>query len=181
MEETYRDLAATGRWALDLGVDRILFQPLYPTFATDEGMDPHWTERNPHWPRDPEGVWSALEEVKAMKAAGLPVWNPDEHLVALQHYFRDPWSHPRPDECMVRYNAFNIGPRGDVTFCYTVDEKVGNVRASHPRDIWRSAQADRVRRVMKGCKAPCLLNCYRGRSLREQIGLFKLFAERQGF
>jgi MoaA/NifB/PqqE/SkfB family radical SAM enzyme len=82
---------------------------------------------------------------------------------------------------MVRYNAFNIGPRGDVSFCYTVDDRAGNVRDEHPRAIWESALAQRIRDKMKGCQAPCLLNCYRGRSLAEQVGLFKLFAERQGF
>lgn len=181
MEETYRDLPATGRWALDLGVDRVLYQPLYPTFASDEGMDPAWFERNPHWPRDPDGVAAALAAVVELKASGAPVWNPDEHLEAMRYYFRDPYSHPRPDECMVRYNAFNIDPRGDVTFCYTVDDHVGSLREQHPREIWESARAEQVRDKMKPCQAPCLLNCYRGRSLREQIGLFRLFAERQGF
>jgi MoaA/NifB/PqqE/SkfB family radical SAM enzyme len=181
MEETAADLVATGQWALGLGVDRILYQPLYPTFATDEGMDPSWYERNPHWPRDPDAVASELEQLRRMKAAGTPVWNPDEHLVALQHYFRDPYSHPRPDECMVRYNAFNIDPRGDVTFCYTVDDRAGSLRVQHPREIWESEMARQIRDKMKPCKAPCLLNCYRGRSLREQVGLFRLFAQRQGF
>ena len=41
--------------------------------------------------------------------------------------------------------------------------------------------AQQIRDKMKPCLAPCLLNCYRGRSLREQVGLFKLFVERQGF
>jgi MoaA/NifB/PqqE/SkfB family radical SAM enzyme len=181
MEENSRELAATAEWALSLGVDRMLFQPLYPTFASDEGMDPNWTERNPHWPRDPDAVSAELERVKALKAAGAPIWNPDEHLVALQHYFSDPWSHPRPDECMVRYNAFNIDPKGNVSFCYTVNDGAGSLRNSRARDIWESALAQQIRDKMKPCKAPCLLNCYRGRSLREQVGLFKLFAERQGF
>ncbi|MCE7938058.1 hypothetical protein DCC79_10320 [bacterium] len=182
MEETCHDLVATGTWALDtLGVDRVLYQPLYPTFATDESMDPQWFERNPHWPRDPDALHAEIERLRAMKRAGRPVWNPDEHLVAMQHYFRDPASHPRPDECMVRYNAFNIDPRGDVMFCWTVDDRAGNLRRQHPREIWESAHAQQIRDKMKGCKAPCLLNCYRGRSLVEQVGLFRLFASRQGF
>jgi MoaA/NifB/PqqE/SkfB family radical SAM enzyme len=181
MEETYRDLVETLQWALGQGVDRVLVQPLYPTFASDEGMDPAWHERNPHWPRDPDGVGRVLDDVLALKAAGAPVWNPREHLVAMQHYFRDPYSHPRPDECMVRYNAFNIDPRGDVTFCYTVDDRAGSVRDTHPRDIWESAHAQSIRDRMKPCRAPCLLNCYRGRSLAEQVGLFRLFSHRQGF
>lgn len=182
MEETARDLVATAEWALDeVGVDRVLFQPLYPTFATDEGLDPDWFDRNPHWPRDTAALRAEIERLRAMKRAGRPVWNPDEHLVALQHYFEDPASHPRPDECMVRYSTYNIDPRGDVMFCWTVDDRVGNLRHEHPRAIWESALAQQVRDKMKGCKAPCLLNCYRGRSLREQVGLFKLFAERQGF
>lgn len=181
MDETYPDLAATAEWALDLGVDRVLFQPLYPTFATDEGLDADWFVRNPHWPRDADAVHDALEAVRALKRAGKPIWNPDEHLVAMQYYFRDPASHPRPDECMVRYNTFNIGPRGDVNFCYTVDDGVGNVRTTHPRAIWQSALAQTVRDKMKPCTAPCLLNCYRSRSLRDQVAMFRLFFDRQGF
>jgi MoaA/NifB/PqqE/SkfB family radical SAM enzyme len=144
-------------------------------------MDPHWTERNPHWPKDPDALFAELEAIRALKASGKPIWNPDEHLTALQHYFRDPWSHPRPDECMVRYNTFNIDPKGNVSFCYTVNDQAGDLKTHSARDIWNSATAQDVRDKMKPCKAPCLLNCYRGRSLREQVGLFKLFAERQGF
>jgi Fe-coproporphyrin III synthase len=181
MEETYRDLVATGLWALDLGVDRVLYQPLYPTFASDEHIDPAWFERNPHWPRDPDALAQVLADVRALKASGRPIWNPDEHLDAMACYFREPSSHPRPDACMVRYQSFNIDPRGEVTFCYTVDDHVGNVRSQHPREIWESALAQQVRDRMKPCRAPCLLNCYRGRSIREQLGLFRLFLERQGF
>ena len=181
MEETYRDLVETGKWALDLGVDRVLYQPLYPTFATDEGIDPEWFERNPHWPRDPDALAAVIQRLRELKATGKPIWNPDQHLDAMSYYFRDPRSHPRPEECMVRYSTFNIDPRGDVNFCYTVDDVVGNVRDRHPRDIWESATAQDVRDKMKPCKAPCLLNCYRGRSIGEQIGLFRLFLERQGF
>ena len=182
MEETYKDLVKTTEWALDeLEVDRMLFQPLYPTFASDEAGDPSWYDRNPSWPRDNDVLDAQIEGLRAMKRAGRPVWNPDEHLVALGMYFRDPNSHPRPDECMVRYSAYNIDPRGDVMFCWTVDDRAGNLRESHPRDIWESAHAQSIRDKMKGCTAPCLLNCYRGRSLREQIGLFRLFAQRQGF
>jgi MoaA/NifB/PqqE/SkfB family radical SAM enzyme len=181
MDETYPDMPETARWALDdLGVDRVLFQPLYPTFATDEGMDPDWFIRNPHWPADADACAAALEELREMKRLGRAVWNPDEHLVAMQHYFREPSSHPRPDECMVRYNTMNIGPRGDVNFCYTVDNEVGNVRQQHPRDMWRSHLAQTVRDEMRDCKAPCLLNCYRGHSLRDQVAMFRFFLERQG-
>lgn len=182
MEETYTDLVATALWALEeLKVDRYLVQPLYPTFATDESMDPAWFERNPHWPRNADLLDSQLAELRRLKAAGRAIWNPDAQLEALAYYFRDPRSHPRPDECMVRYNAFNIDPRGDVMFCWTVDDRAGNLRTQHPREIWESAHAQQIRDKMKGCQAPCLLNCYRGRSLREQVGLFKLFAGRQGF
>lgn len=181
MEETYRALADTGRWALDLGVDRVLYQPLYPTFGSGEGMDAQWFRRNPHWPRDADGVGAAIDELRRLKASGLPIWNADAQLDAMRYYFRDPATHPRPDECMVRYNVFNIDARGDVTFCYTVDDRVGSVRTSHPRAIWESSRADEVRARMRTCTAPCLLNCYRGRTLREQVALFRLFASRQGF
>jgi MoaA/NifB/PqqE/SkfB family radical SAM enzyme len=180
MEETARSLADTGRWALDLGVDRLLYQPLYPTFAAaDVGAD--WTEHNPHWPRDLAALDAELERLRRMKAEGAPIWNPDAQLAAMRYYFRDPASHPRPDACMVRYHTFNIDPRGQVTFCYTVDAVVGSVRQDHPRRIWESVRAREVRDLMKPCRAPCLLNCYRGRSLREQAALFRLFARRQGF
>ena len=182
MEETYRDLVRTAEWALDeVGVDRYLVQPLYPTFATDEVMDPQWFVRNPHWPRDPVGVRDQLEGLRALKRAGRPVWNPDAHLDAMAYYFQDPYSHPRPDECMVRYHTFNIDPRGEAMFCWTVDDRAGNVLRQHPREIWASAPARQIRRKMKGCRAPCLLNCYRGRSLAEQVGLFRLFLARQGY
>jgi MoaA/NifB/PqqE/SkfB family radical SAM enzyme len=180
MEETYRALSDTAAWARDLGVDRILFQPLYPTFAGGPA-DADWFTGNPHWPRDAAAVGAELDRLREAKRAGLPIWNPDAHLDAMRYYFRDPASHPRPDECMVRYHTFNIDPRGGVTFCYTVDDPAGNLRDTLPGTIWASAQAQSVRDKMRFCRAPCLLNCYRGRSLREQVGIFRLFARRQGF
>ncbi len=181
MEETYRDLVRTAKWAVDMGVDRVLFQALYPTFGGTEGSDPAWFERNPHWPRDPDELHGIIEELRRLKSQGLPIWNPDEQLVAMQYYFRDPNSHPRPPECMVRYSTLYLDPKGDVIFCFTVNDKAGNALREHPREIWESARAQEIRDKMKYCQAPCLLNCSRGRSLAEQLRLFWLLVRRRAF
>jgi radical SAM protein with 4Fe4S-binding SPASM domain len=116
-----------------------------------------------------------------MKRNGTPVWNDANQLKVFKAYFRNPYTHPRPDECMVRYNMFNVDPHGNVNLCWTVNDTVGNVRHTHPAEIWRSHVAKVVREKMRPCRAPCTLNCYRGRNLAHQIRLFRFFWERQGF
>ncbi len=181
MEQNYRELPQLVRWALDLEVDRVLFQPLYPTFVSDEDKDRHWFEKNPQWVKDADRAAQVIDELQAMKRTGAPIWNPHYHLEAMKAYFRDPYHHPRPPECMVRYNTFNVAYDGDVNFCYTVANVVGNIRQQNPQDIWNSHQAAQVRGLMKGCKAPCMLNCYRPRSLGDLATMFNTVMQHDVF
>jgi radical SAM protein with 4Fe4S-binding SPASM domain len=179
MEDNYRELPDLVRWALDQGVDRVLFQPLQANFASGEnGRD--WYKKSPHWVQDADAFDQVIEQLLVMKRDGLPIWNDPNQMRVFKAYFRNPYTHPRPDECMVRYNTFNVDPHGEVNFCWTVNDTVGNVRRQHPAEIWRSHTAQIVREKMRPCRAPCTLNCYRSRGLSSQIETFRFFWERQG-
>lgn len=180
MEDNYRDSPHLVRWALEQGVDRVLFQPLQPNFASEE-HDRDWHKKNPHWVRDPDALERVIDELLAMKRDGLPIWNDVNQLQVFKAYFRNPYTHPRPDECMVRYSVFNVDPHGNVNFCWTVNDTIDNIRNEHPAEIWRSQMAREVRGKMRPCRAPCTLNCFRSRSLGSQIQTFRFFWERQGF
>jgi MoaA/NifB/PqqE/SkfB family radical SAM enzyme len=180
MEDNYRDLPELVRWAVEQGADRVLFQPLQPNFASDE-HDRDWYKKNPHWVQDPDALERVMDELLAMKHSGLPVWNDVSQLQVFKAYFRDPYTHPRPDECMVRYSIFNVDPHGNVNFCWTVNDTIGNIHNERPAEIWRSQMAKEVRDKMRPCRAPCTLNCFRSRSLGSQIRMFRFFWERQGF
>ena len=177
MEDNYQDLPDMVNWALELGVDRVLFQPLQPNFGTTE-HDRDWYKTSPHWVKNVAVFGDVVDKLSAMRRTGIPIWNSEEQLKIFQAYFENPYTHPRPEECMVRYNMFNIDPHGNVSFCWTVDDIVGNVRNQHPRDIWFSKKATSVREKMKGCHAPCTLNCYRSRSLGELVKLFRFLGNR---
>lgn len=180
MEDNYRELPDLVHWALDRGVDRVLFQPLQPNFASNES-DHHWYKKNPHWVQDADAFERVADKLLAMKRDKLPIWNDPNQLQVFKAYFRNPYTHPRPDKCMVRYNVFNVDPHGNVNFCWTVNDTVGNIRRQHPAEIWRSQIASVVREKMRPCRAPCTLNCYRSRDLAGQIDTFRFFWERQGF
>lgn len=178
MEDNYRHLPDQVRWATEHGIDRVLFQPVQPNFASQSGQD--WYKNSPHWVKDPDRLADVIAELLDMKANGAPIWNSATQLEVIKAYFEDPFNHPRPDECMVRYNVLNIDPHGNVNFCWTVNDTVGNVLKEHPADIWTSVMAREVRNLMKPCRKPCTLNCYRSRSLAEQIATFRFFWEREG-
>jgi len=180
MEDNYRELPDLVHWALDRGVDRVLFQPLQPNFATNEN-DREWYKKNPRWVQDDDAFANVVDKLHAMKRKGSPIWNDHEQLEILKTYFRHPYAHPRPDECMVRYNFFHVDPQGNVNFCWTVNDTVGNIRQAHPAELWRSSTAKTVREKMRSCQAPCVLNCHRSFKLGRLIELFRFFQERQGF
>jgi radical SAM protein with 4Fe4S-binding SPASM domain len=181
MEDNYRELPGLVRWAVDQGADRVLFQPLQPNFGSDHLADRNWHRESPHWVQDIDTLERVIDELLAMQRAGFPIWNDPNQLEVFKAYFRDPYTHPRPEQCMVRYNIFNIDPRGNVNFCWTVNDTVGNIRQTHPAEIWRSPMAKVVREKMRLCRAPCTLNCHRSRSLSQQIELFRFLWKRQGF
>lgn len=116
-----------------------------------------------------------------MKQAGSPIWNDQHQLEVFKAYFRNPYTHPRPDECVVRYNMFNVDPRGNVNFCWMFAEAVGNVRQEYSTEIWCSRMAQTVRGKMRSCRMPCTLNCNRSYTLGGLIELFRFFWARQGF
>jgi MoaA/NifB/PqqE/SkfB family radical SAM enzyme len=181
MEDNYRELPDLVHWALNHGVDRVLFQPLHPKslFGSAE-YDRDWYSKNPHWVQDADAFDHVVEQLLAMKRDGLPIWNDPNQLQAFKAYLRDPYTHPRPDECLHRYNAMNVDPQGNVNFCWILNDPSGNIRQGAPAEIWRSKKAQVVREKMRSCLAPCVLSCNRPRSMANQIKLFRFFMERQG-
>lgn len=178
MEDNVRDLPRLVEWAIDRGVDRVLFQPLQPNFAAGR-RGPGWHEHNPHWVSDSRVLADVVDELLTMKRNGVSIWNSATQLNVFKEYFHDPSHHARPDECLVRYSTLNVDPRGNVNFCWTLSDSVGNVREQPIDQIWQSHRAAEVRGRMKHCRAPCMLNCYRNRSLGEMVQLARFFWERQ--
>lgn len=178
MEENFRGLADLVQWGPAQGVDRVLFQPLQPNFGSAEN-DPEWYKKNPNWIQDLDALDRALDELLTLKREGLPIWNDVGQLEMFRAYFHDPYTTPRPAGCTVRYNAFNIDPQGNVNFCWTLNDSVGNILEKHPAEIWQSSEAQAARQRMQSCREPCVMNCYRNRSLKDGINLVRFLLKHQ--
>lgn len=179
MEQNYRQLPAFVDWATELGVDRILFQPIQPTFASPEAQDPGWYGKNEFWVQDAGAFSDTMQALVEMKRQGKPIWNSEGQLEGMAVYFRDPGLAINQGQCEVGYANFLIDPQGNVQFCYILEDVIGNVVQLRPQDVWVSSQAGAARGKIKKCRAVCVANCYRVRNLREQAELFRFFVKRQ--
>lgn len=170
MKENFRGLVDLVDWGMERGVDRVLFQPLQPNFGSPErGVD--WYKENPHWIQDVVALDNVIDDLLELKRQGAPIWNDTGQLEMFRAYFRDPYNYPRPTGCRVRYNFFNVDPWGNVNFCWTLNDPVGNILHQDPAQIWESQTASEARARMQSCREPCVLNCYRNRSLKEGVDL----------
>lgn len=111
-----------------------------------------------------------LDELKALKREYGFLFNQDDFLEHLKHYYRNPTHVNR--QC--KYGAYHIDflTNGDVDFC--IYGSVGNTREKSPKEIWASARFNQMRAVMKRCKR-CMLNCYYTPPLRDLVKDFALY------
>lgn len=142
------------------GVDWIYFmvvvQPNYSGPLTDDWQD----EYQYLWPKDKTKTLALIDELIRRKLNGSKISNRPEHLRAYKAYFNNPQKLVNKVKCIVGGKAISVNAYGFVQLCLFKDF-IGNIRTQDIRDIWRSQDAEAIRRQVDQCKTNChlLLNC----------------------
>ncbi len=166
MEDNVGELADLARFIRDSGAQGLVLQALAPTethypFAGHDTMPalaPDWYKENPLWVRSLDVLHAQLAELRTLKRAGAPVFNPTWQLECMAAYFENPRS-ILSVPCVGPVSTMNVDPFGHIRLCYGL-APIGNALRDSPRALWRSAAARAQRREMRSCDQICrILNC----------------------
>ncbi|MBI1291284.1 radical SAM protein [bacterium] len=159
------------RWAREKGLDGVTFQIYYFQSGNDEYV-PGWFRNDPFWDDDREKIDRGIDELIALRRQGAPITNLAQHLEMMRGYLKDPEA--RIDiPCRVGIANFDVEPNGDVRLC-DVMKTVGNIRETHPREIWAGVLAAERRREIHGCEAVCRIKTCNFRKPLTAIALEQL-------
>lgn len=134
----------------------VVVQPNYSGPLTDDWRD----EYKYLWPKDKVKTIALLDELIRLRQNGSKVSNRVEHLRAYKAYFNNPQKLVNKARCIVGGRAISVNSYGFVQLCLFKDF-IGNIRKQDIRDIWRSQDAEAIRKQVDQCKTNChlLLNC----------------------
>jgi len=134
----------------------VVVQPNYSGPLTDDWRD----EYKYLWPKDKAKTIVLLDELIRLRQGGSKVSNRVEHLRAYKAYFNNPQKLVNKARCIVGGRAISVNSYGFVQLCLFKDF-IGNIRKQDIRDIWRSQDAQAIRKQVDQCKTNChlLLNC----------------------
>ena len=94
-------------------------------------------------------------------------------------YFENPLTFTPPRPCRLGHERLTIEYNGEMHLCYPGFPPIGNVHRDSIREAWRSTQAQRVRKDMGECRAPCTMTHNRQLSFAEKARKF-YFLMRKG-
>lgn len=161
MNDNLDDLLRLVQWAdendkVDWLYFMVVVQPNYSGPLTDDWQD----EYKYLWPKDKSKVLSILDELIRLRQNGSKVSNRAEHLRAYKAYFNNPQKLVNKAKCIVGGKAISVNAYGFVQLCLFKDF-IGNIREHDIRELWRSQDADSIRKKVDECKTNChlLLNC----------------------
>ncbi|MDO8602992.1 MAG: radical SAM protein [Candidatus Omnitrophota bacterium] len=147
---------ANGNKKVDWIYFMVVVQPNYSGPLTDNWVD----EYQYLWPKDKSKVLAVLDELIMRKKNGSKVSNRVEHLRAYKAYFNNPQKLVNKARCIVGGKAISVNAYGFVQLCLFKDF-IGNIRQNDIRELWRSQDANLIRKKVDECKTNChlLLNC----------------------
>ncbi len=161
MNENMNDLVNLVHWAdKNDKVDWLYFmsvvQPNYSGPLTDNWLD----EYKYLWPKDTKKLLSVIDELISLRKNGSKVSNREEHLRAYKAYFNNPQKFVNKAKCIIGGRAISVNTYGFIQLCLFKDF-IGNIRENDIRELWRSQDADLIRKKINECKTNChlLLNC----------------------
>jgi MoaA/NifB/PqqE/SkfB family radical SAM enzyme len=159
-------LPAFVSWALgETAADGINFQA-YTQVTEQQG--PRWWKDSPLWPADAGAVQEVMDELRAIKAGGAAIVNPDEQLDKYVAYFQDP-DQELEIRCLAGSMNFTVSPSGDVRGCIA-EQPVGNIAEDDPVEIYMRGFAP-ARYLAASCPASChfRINCFFPERWREWL------------
>jgi MoaA/NifB/PqqE/SkfB family radical SAM enzyme len=176
MRETAPHLEEFARWAEELGVDNVMFQPILQTIG-----DP---ARRVDWYRDSDLFVTDLESLDR-SICGLLEWNArsgrlqmsESSLRKMQRYFAGPEKvQMKGRRCMLGQTDLRIDPAGVVYMCGVRHTAIGHVDDGPLRKTWRGSRARAARGWIRHCRRPCAALCHRSPGLLEKARRFLRFA-----
>jgi MoaA/NifB/PqqE/SkfB family radical SAM enzyme len=176
MRETVPQLAEYVQWAEELGVDRILFQPLTENLGRPEKR-PDWHRESDLFVRDLETLEHSIDALNRRGPRPAQVEMPLRPLREMREYFVRPESFQiRRGHCMLGQTDLQIDPSGILYMCDVKHTAFGHVDDGPVRQAWRSERARAVRRAIQGCQRPCASMCNRSPGLLEKAATFLRYA-----
>lgn len=158
------------RWGKEIGLDGMLFQPLWERFATAKHQ-PNWFKKDLLWP-EPEEAVKAIRQLILRKKQGWPVENTFSQLKAYFEYYRQgPIRYGKLHPCFVGIRNFSVAINGDVRLCFFF-EPIGNILRGLPEEIWNGRKAREMRQLINHCQRGCkILLCNTEMNRSEAIKL----------
>ena len=174
MRETIKQLVDYVYWAEQMGIDRILFQPIHPNYPN---TDPHWYEKSDLFIQDHELVNKVMNQLVALKEKKGIISNSVDNFQQIKRYFQNPNTvQTRHSKCMKGQTNLLIDVRGSISLCGKFNTVIGNVNEGSIKEAWKSPLENRVRKEIKQCNMPCMSLTYRTYSLSDKIALFFKYA-----
>ena len=139
------DLANIAKMVQDLGLDGVEYQALEPVYYSGQLTDKKWYVNNPLWIQNTWEISKSINELKKLKAQGVPIVNTVENLNMINDYFHDPeklaykvHSHEykkKKPQCRSWVGGLQIMPDGGLKMCHFM-EPFGNARNGNIKDLW---------------------------------------------
>jgi Fe-coproporphyrin III synthase len=176
MRETAPQLAEYAQWAEELGVDRVLFQPLAePPGRQEKRAD--WHRESNLFVRDLETLEHSADALRRRGRRLAHMELPLRPLREMREYFVRPESFQiSQGRCMLGQTDLQIDPSGTLYMCDVEHTAFGHVDDGPVRQAWRSERARAVRRAIRECRRPCCLLCNRSPGLWEKASTFLSYA-----
>ncbi|RTY37769.1 radical SAM protein [Chlorobium phaeovibrioides] len=161
MSLNYRHLPELVHFAEQLGVSAVNFQPLGRW--TEETNNELWIEKE-EWPN----LENVMQRLIVMKREGAPIMNSEEILGLMTASFREEKASTENLPCRIGLHEYFIRPDGDVRLCFHFPS-IGNVSGHSAKEIWRGAEAQKIRKATLQCDKLCLLTCLSQKSSGNKI------------
>jgi MoaA/NifB/PqqE/SkfB family radical SAM enzyme len=147
MSFNMEDLPNIAMLVRQLGIDGVQFQSLEPVYYSDQLRDPKWYQGNPLWITDLERLSGAIQELRELKARGLPIINTIENLDLIENYFYAPEElafkihshdyHKKDKRCRSWIGDLQILPDGGMQMCHWMNP-FANAKSGMLKRAWRS-------------------------------------------
>jgi MoaA/NifB/PqqE/SkfB family radical SAM enzyme len=176
MRETVPQFAEYVQWAEELGVDRILFQPLAEAPGRPE-THADWYRESNLFLHDLEPLERSIAALDSPGRRPARVELPLRRLREMREYFVRPESFQiGRGRCMLGQTDLQIDPSGILYMCDVRHTAFGHVNDGPVRQAWRSERAYDVRRAIRECRRPCSSLCNRSPGLWEKASTFLRYA-----
>jgi MoaA/NifB/PqqE/SkfB family radical SAM enzyme len=176
MRETTPQLAEYAQWAEELGVDRLLFQPLaQPPGRAENRAD--WHRESNLFVRDLNQLEHSIDALHQWVRRSAHLDLPLRPLQEMREYFVRPESFQiNRGRCLLGQTDLQIDPSGTLYMCDVKHTAFGHVDAGPIRQAWKSERARAVRRAIRECGRPCVSMCNRSPGLSEKASTFLRYA-----